>query len=109
LGLNSIYFHAKTTLFGDYFLAYFGLWSIIYSNRMCFIFSWTMNVMSFSPFLKFVHILWISRIIWKLIHLKLQYVMSNCHEWHDSSMVYFRFRQVNIPHTSIGYVYSFTF
>jgi hypothetical protein len=81
LGLNSIYFHAKTTLFGDYFLAYFGLWSIIYSNRMCFIFSWTMNVMSFSPFLKFVHILWISRIIWKLIHLKLQYVMSNCHEW----------------------------
>jgi hypothetical protein len=24
-GLNSIYFHAKTILFGDYFLAYFGL------------------------------------------------------------------------------------
>jgi hypothetical protein len=24
-GLSSIYFHAKTILFGDYFLAYFGL------------------------------------------------------------------------------------
>jgi hypothetical protein len=24
-GLNSFYFHAKTILFGDYFLAYFGL------------------------------------------------------------------------------------
>jgi hypothetical protein len=31
-GLNSIYFHAKTILFGDYFLAYFGLWSVIHSN-----------------------------------------------------------------------------
>ena len=71
-GLNSIYIHAKTILFGDYFLAYFGLWSVIHSNPTRFIFSWTMNVTSFSPFLKFVHILWITRIIWKLIHLKLQ-------------------------------------
>ena len=51
-GLNSIYFHAKTILSGDYFLAYFGLWSVIHSNRTRFIFSWTMNVTSFSPFLK---------------------------------------------------------
>ena len=56
-GLSSIYFHAKTILSGDYFLAYFGLWSVIHSNRTRFIFSWTMNVTSFSPFLKFVHIL----------------------------------------------------
>ena len=54
-GLNSIYFHAKTILSGDYFLAYFGLWSVIHSNRTRFIFSWTINVTSFSPFLKFVH------------------------------------------------------
>ena len=72
-GLNSIYFYAKTILFGDYFLAHFRLWSIIHSNRTHFIFSWTMNVTSFSPFLKFVHILWITRIIWKFIQLKLQY------------------------------------
>jgi hypothetical protein len=72
LGLSSIDFHAKTILSGDYFLAYFGLWSVIHSNRTRFIFSWTMNVTSFSPFLKFVHILWITRILWKLIHLKLQ-------------------------------------
>jgi hypothetical protein len=26
------YFHAKTILFGDYFLAYFGLWSVIHSK-----------------------------------------------------------------------------
>ena len=69
-GLNSIYFHAKTILFGDYFLACLGLWSVIHSNRTCFIFSWT--VTSFSPFLKFVYILWTTRIIWKLINLKLQ-------------------------------------
>jgi hypothetical protein len=71
-GLSSIYFHTKTILSGDYLLACFGLWSVIHSNRTRFIFSWTMNVTSFSPFLKFVHILWITRIIWKLIHLKLQ-------------------------------------
>jgi hypothetical protein len=29
---NSVYFHAKTILFGDYFLAYFGLWSVIHSK-----------------------------------------------------------------------------
>jgi hypothetical protein len=70
-GLNSIYFHAKTILSGDYFfLAYFRLWSVIHSNRTRFIFYWTMNVTSFSSFL--VHILWITRISWKLIHLKLQ-------------------------------------
>jgi hypothetical protein len=45
--LNSIYFHAKTILFWDYiFLAYFGLWSVIHSNRARYIFSWTMNVTS---------------------------------------------------------------
>jgi hypothetical protein len=35
------------------------------------------------------------------------HVVSNCHLMTHG--VYFRFRQVNIPHTSIGYVYSFTF
>jgi hypothetical protein len=47
LDLNSIYFHAKSILFWDYFfLAYFSLWSVIHSNRACYIISWTMNVMS---------------------------------------------------------------
>jgi hypothetical protein len=31
-----------------------------------------MNETSFSPFLKFVHILWTTRIAWKLINLKKQ-------------------------------------
>ena len=41
-------------------------------NCTHFIFSWTMNATSFSPFLKFVHIFWITLIIWKWIHLNLQ-------------------------------------
>jgi hypothetical protein len=77
-GLNSIYFHAKTVLSGDYFLAYFGLWSVIHSNRTRFIFSWTMNVTSFSPFLKFVHILWITwwfdLKMWMNTHIRWKYV-----------------------------------
>jgi hypothetical protein len=45
--LNSIYFHAKTILFWDYFfIANFGLWSVIHSNRARYIFSWTMNATS---------------------------------------------------------------
>ena len=44
---GSIYFHAKTFFFWDYFfLAYFSLWSVIHSNRACYIICWTMNVTS---------------------------------------------------------------
>ena len=61
----------------------YSFWGLLFSvcwfvkrhsfKRTRFIFSWTMNVASFSPFRKCVHILWITTIIWKLIHLKWTY------------------------------------
>ena len=75
--LNSIYFHAKTIIFGTifFFLAYFSLWSVIHANRVRYIFSWTMNVTSQGIIFTVPQICAYfldNPNIWKLIHLKLQ-------------------------------------
>ena len=75
--LNSIYFHAKTILFWDYF--FFSVFWFVKRHSfkpraLHFQLNYECDVTgrNFHPFLKFVHISWINRIIWKLIHLKLQ-------------------------------------
>jgi len=115
-GLNSIYFHTKTILSGDYRIHFrtdmehhicrpVNNSDVSLGYQFCKNNTFILCIIYNVRYNKYYYILRIQTVFF-CVHMIMCGTRCVKLSW---LVVYFRFRQVNIPHTSIGYVYSFTF